>query len=154
MSDIRELERRITAALDRAARAMDGLSADSGEEGSGALAAELEAERVANRQLEERVRAIKEKQENTVARLEAEVSRLSKALRARDAEVQRMRAVNDDLRGSNARLREANAEGLADPELINSAMVTELETLREARAAERAEIDEILATLEPILREA
>ena len=153
MSDISDFERRITAALDRAAQALDQLSA-GGEGDTSALAAELEAERVANQQLEERVRAIKEKQETTVAGLEADVARLKEALSARDAEVQQIRAVNQELRTSNAALREANAQGIGEPDLVNSSMITELESLRAARAAERAEIEEILSTLEPVLKEA
>ena len=108
MNDISEFERRITAALDRAQQALEELSAGEGED-TAALAAELEAERVANQQLEERVRAIKDKQETMVAELEAEVSRLKEALKVRDGEVQSMRAVNENLRSSNAALREANA---------------------------------------------
>lgn len=155
MSDIAELERRITAALDRAAQAMDRLGAASPDAGDAeAMKAELEAERVANAQLEERVRAIKEKQETMVAGLEGEVARLKEAIRARDGEVQRMKAVNDELRASNAALRNANAQGLADPDLVNTAMVAELDGLRAERAAERAEIDEVLASLEPLLKEA
>ena len=152
MSDISDFERRITAALDRAAQALDQLNA--GEGGDAGLAAELEAERVANQQLEERVRAIKEKQETTVAALEDDVVRLKEALTSRDAEVQQMRSVNQELRESNAALREANAQGLAEPELVNSSMMSELESLRAARAAERADIEDILATLEPVLKEA
>lgn len=155
MSDIAELERRITAALDRASKALERLGAASGDSGDAeALRAELEAERVANQQLEERVRAIKDKQETMIARLEGEVSRLREALTARDGEVQRMRSVNDELRASNKALREANAKGLPDADMVNSAMVAELEGLRAQRAAERAEIDEVLATLEPLLKEA
>lgn len=153
MDDISEFERRITAALDRAAQALDRLGAGDGED-STALKAELEAERVANQQLEERVRAIKEKQETMVARLEQDVARLKDALKTRDAEVQQMRSVNEALRDSNASLREANAKGVGDADLVNSAMVTELESLRAARAADRSEIEEILATLEPVLKEA
>ncbi len=153
MDDISEYERRITAALDRAAQALDKLSAGEGGD-SQALKDELEAERVANQQLEERVRAIKETQEQTVKNLEASVSDLKKALAARDAEMQRLKGVNEELRKSNGALREANAEGVGDAELVNSAMVTEIESLRAARAAERAEIEEILATLEPVLKEA
>ena len=153
MSDISDFERRITAALDRAQQALEQLSAGEGGD-TAALTAELEAERVANQQLEERVRAIKEKQETTVAELEGEVARLQDALKARDGEVQSMRSVNDALRASNAALRDANAQGLAEPELVNAAMVTELDGLRAARAADRAEIEEILATLEPALKEA
>lgn len=153
MSDISDFERRITAALDRAQQALEQLNAGEGGD-TAALTAELEAERVANQQLEERVRAIKEKQETTVAGLEGEVARLQDALRKRDSEVQSMRSVNDALRASNTALREANAQGLAEPELVNASMVTELDGLRAARAAERAEIEEILATLEPALKEA
>ena len=155
MSDIEEFQRRIIGALDRAGQALDrlGVAAPDGAD-TASLAAELEAERVANAQLEERVRAIKDKQETKVARLEAEVETLRSALETRDAELRRMRSVNDELRSSNAALREANAEGLAEPHLVNSSMMSELEALRERRAADRAEIDEVLALLEPALKEA
>ena len=153
MEDISEYERRITAALDRAAQALDKLSAGEGGD-SAALKAELEAERVANQQLEERVRAIKETQEKTVSRLEAEVASLRTALSTRDAEVQQMRSVNEALRSSNGALRVANSKGVGDADLVNQALETELESLRKIRAAERAEIEDILATLEPVLKEA
>jgi chromosome segregation ATPase len=155
VSDIEEFQKRIIGALDRAGQALDSLngSANDGVD-SQALSAELEAERMANAQLEERVRAIKEKQETMVTRLEAEVTKLRGALETRDGEVQRMRSVNDELRASNRALREANAAGLAEPHLVNSAMMSELEALRERRAADRAELDEVLATLEPALKEA
>lgn len=153
MEDISEFERRITSALDRAAQALDKLGARDGGD-SEALRAELEAERVANQQLEERVRAIKETQERTVKSLEAKVAELSGALSMRDADLQQIKAVNENLRSSNGALREANAKGLGDSDLVNSALVTEIESLRAARATERAEIEDILKTLEPVLKEA
>ena len=48
----------------------------------------------------------------------------------------------------------ANAFSNAMFDAVNAAMVTEIESLRAARASERAEIEEILATLEPVLKEA
>ncbi|MEO9825428.1 MAG: hypothetical protein ABJF50_13510 [Paracoccaceae bacterium] len=153
MSDISDLERRITSALDRATKALEQLSAQSEEAGPD-LSAELEAERVANRQLEERVRAIKDKQETTVSALEREVADLKGALSARDGEVQQMRSVNAALRETNTALRDANAKGVGEPSLIDQAMSSELDSLRAARSAQQAEIEEILATLEPILKEA
>lgn len=157
MSDISELERRITAALDRAAQAMDRLgvvgASDDGVDAA-ALADELEAERVANAQLEERVRAIKEKQETMVAGLEAQVARLKGQVESRDGDLSRMRAVSEKLRQSNQTLREANASAVADPELVNASLQTEVEALRAAQSADRAEIDDILATLDPVLKEA
>ena len=154
MDDIAEFERRITAALDRAAQALDALGAGGDGEDVGELKAELEAERVANSQLEERVLAIKEKQEKMVARLETEVADLKAALTSKDTVLQQIRSVNEELRSSNEALRKANFKGVGDPGLVNASMVTELNSLRTARAADKAEIEEILATLEPVLREA
>lgn len=154
MSEIDEFQTRIIGALERAGRALDQLGVPTEGEDATALAAELEAERVANAQLEARVRAIKEKQETVVARLEADVASLRDALDRRDSTVQRMKAVNDELRASNQALREANASGMAEPDLVNQSLSTELAGLRERAATDRQELDEILATLDPILKEA
>lgn len=158
MNEIEEYERRITAALDRIGRALEARQGGGG--GATSLAEELEAERTANAQLEERVRAIKEKQETTVSALEATVEELSQevaslkdALADRDGGLQRMRRVNAELRRSNAALREANASALPDPHLVNTSMMAELEALRAAHAAGEAEFAEIAAVLEPILAE-
>ncbi|MDD9979026.1 MAG: hypothetical protein OXQ30_15080, partial [Boseongicola sp.] len=68
--------------------------------------------------------------------------------------VQRMRAVNSELRQSNQAMRDAISQGLADPHLVNRSMMSELESLRATRDADRAELDDILAALEPVLKEA
>ena len=149
MSDISELERRITSALDRIGIAAEAL----GVAGSQQLAEELSAEREANAQLEARVRAIKEKQETMVADLQDEVAALRDALTQTDADLQRLRSVNAELRDSNSALRKANSEGVADPDLVNTAMETEIEALRELNEANRAEIDRVLNELEPMLGE-
>ena len=149
MSDIAELESRVSRALDRISAAVARMPAGGGED----LAAALAAEREANAQLEARVAAIKERQETKVAGLEAEVRSLRAALLDRDGQLQRMRAVNEGLRQSNAALREANAAGLADAALVNAAMEAEVAALREGDAARRAEIDEILSWLEPLIEE-
>jgi len=156
MSEIEDYQQRITAALDRIGRALEA----RGQGVDGDLATELEAERTANAQLEERVRAIKEKQETTVAALEqtvedlnADVASLKEALADRDGTMQRMRSVNAELRRSNAALREANAAALPDAHLVNTSMMAELEALRAEQAAGAAEMAEIAAVLEPILEE-
>ena len=151
MSDGTELERRIHAALDRITAAADGLSADTG--GGEDLSAALEAERMANAQLEERVKAIKERQESLVGRLEQEVSELKDALAARDTAVRKVRQTNGKLRETNQALRAANARGVGDPDLINSALSAELDALRALQEQDRAELDEVLVSLEPITQE-
>jgi hypothetical protein len=153
MTDGSELERRIHAALDRIAAAADGLTAGGEATGGGDLTAALEAERAANAQLEERVLAIKQKQETVVGRLEREVTELKAALAVRDATVQKVRRMNGLLRKTNRALRAANAGSIADPNLVNSALEAELQALRALQEADRAELDEVLATLEPVVRE-
>ncbi len=151
MEPLDELEQRITTALERIASAGGGLSAGGGD--TAEMEAALEAERTANAQLEERVRAIKEKQETMVAALEAEVAELKTIVEKRDAEVQRIRRVNATLRTHTQELREANSAGLADAHLVNKAMASELEALRSAQETTQIELDDIIGALEPMLEE-
>ncbi len=154
MSDIAELEGRITAALDRIGQGLDGLApkqdAAVGEEVQ-QLRVALEEERVVNAQLEERVRAIREKQESTVTRLTEEVDRLRGLLEEGEAGGERLRKVNGELRRNNAALRDAVTQGLAEPHLVNKSMMAELEALRATQAADRTELDAVLAELAPLV---
>ncbi len=106
MSDITELERRVSAALSRIDRALDAMPGPAAEDP--ALHEALESERAANAQLMERVRAIKEKQEIILSALERKVAHLTasltphrailwqKAVNVIDSETNRM--LNDALR--------------------------------------------------------
>ena len=76
---------------------------------------------------------------------------LEAKLSALDGELQALRAANDQLRTANAALRAANAEGVGQPELINQGLEAELEGLRAARAADKAEVDAVIARLSPLL---
>ena len=152
MSDITELERRITGALDRIGAGLDRIGGSGGASKElTQLREALETERTANAQLEERVKAIRDRQEQTVSALEAEVARLREASGSHDSELQRLRRVNEQLRQNNQALREANAEGVGDAHLINTSMMTELDALRASRAADRAELDAVLGELKPML---
>jgi len=117
------------------------------------LQSELETEREVTAQLEERVRAIKVKQETRVAALERDLTEARAALQTLEPDRQRLKEVNGTLRDVNRALREANAAGLADAELVNVAMAAELEALRAARESDRAEIDTILGALAPLVAE-
>ncbi|UYV35818.1 hypothetical protein N4R57_12170 [Rhodobacteraceae bacterium D3-12] len=156
MSQVEELERRITAALDRIAKGIEPLGVASGnpeaEEELARARAELEDERLAGQQLEERVKALHEKQDNKIAALEAQTEEQAASMARLDGELQRLRAANEQLRSSNAALREANEKGVGEPHLINKAMLAELEGLRASRAADRAESAAILSALEPLLQ--
>ncbi|HQY43367.1 MAG TPA: hypothetical protein PK450_04235 [Paracoccaceae bacterium] len=166
MDDVTELERRIMYALERIGTAVDqwpeagfGSSAVAatpvGETSIelDVLKAELEAERSANAQLTERVRAIKDKQENMVSALERKAARLGEQLDQLGAELQRQRRLNADLTHVNQALSDAARGGLSDPSLLNQALSTEVEALRAARASEMAEVAEILSELKPLIGE-
>lgn len=153
MSNIDELQRRITAAMDRVAQGLDSIgTADTGPDPE--MVQALEDERTANAQLTERVQALKTKADEDLAGLRAQIEEAGTRMAQLDVEVQRMRHANTELTQACAALREANSEGLGDAHLINKAMLAELEGLRAARASDVAETDAILAALTPLLETA
>ena len=172
MSEIAELERRITAALDRIRRGLEDRPAPAPEpvaepepapapepveDLSGEVArleAELEEERTASAQLEERVRALKERQDGRIGKLEAEARAARDRAGALDAALDGLRQSNADLAAACEELRRAAAGGLPDEALVNRAMQAELESAQARQAADRAELDAILEELRPIVEEA
>lgn len=158
MNQITELERRIVAALARIDAGLDGIDLGGAKAGSGGgeqagLSEALEAERAANAQLNERVRAIRERQETTVAGLERKLERMTRQLDAQGIEMQRLKKTGVGLREALRALREAQEAGVAEPHLINKSMLAELESLRATRQAEVVEMTEILDELSPLIGE-
>lgn len=151
MSEISALESRITAALDRIRQGVDGLGGASAASDADALNAQLTEERTANAQLEERVKALKERQDTRIAELESRVEAQKMQVASLDAELQGLRASNADMREMNAQLREALAKGVAEPELVNRAMMAEVDALKAQRSADAGEVDAILAELKPLV---
>lgn len=135
------------AALERAA-AMGAALAGSDPAELARLREALDSERVANAQLSERVRAIREKQETTLSALEKRLATATKSLETAQTEVTRLKRANLDLAEANRALIEAGNDPA--PHLINRAMQAELEALRAARAEEAAELAEILGGLAPL----
>jgi hypothetical protein len=171
MQEITELERRITAALDRIGRGLDNLPvgaapvmmappppppppvvASGGE--LGALQAALEEERTAVAQLQERLKAVKDKELVIQSQLTEKIEKLTRQLDVQGLELQRMRKTSITLREQLRVLREAQAAGTAEPHLINKAMLAELDALRATRLSEMAELDELAAALDDHLTEA
>ncbi|WP_299414613.1 hypothetical protein [uncultured Sulfitobacter sp.] len=150
MSDIVELQRRITAAMDQVAFGLDKLGAASSGPDEDTLR-QLEEERTANAQLQERVRALRTKSEGEMASLRTKVEEGEARMAQLDIELQRVRRANAQLTDACAALREANTDGVGEPHLINKAMLAELEGLRAARAADVAEASVILASLQPLV---
>jgi len=160
MSNIAEFESRITAALERIGSGLDALSQSpdqalsepqvDSEEMAG-LSEALEAEKMANAQLQERVNAIKEKQETSVQDMQVKIEELTAKLSNQEVEGRKLKQVNSQLNESNEALSKANEEGVGDAHLINKAMQTELESLRATRKADLSELETIMGELKPIL---
>lgn len=180
MNEIAELERRIAYAMERIAKGVEALDrvaapvtpdpvmevsapapapapapepVDNSAE-IAALRAELEEERLANAQLEERVRVLKRRQEVQAANLQTEQATTREKLSQLDQELTRLRKANDQLQVSNDALRAANESGLSEPHLVNTSMMSELEAMRAARQADRAEAEAIKVALMPLLSDA
>lgn len=83
-----------------------------------------------------------------------ELARQNDALVQLDAELQELRMANEELRASNTALREANAQSLGDAGLINASMEAEIQGLRAAQASDQAQVNAVLAKLEPLLANA
>lgn len=160
MQDITELERRITSALERIGAGVDRLAAQPRPVGGNgaaagsdtALRAQLEEEKSLTAQLQARLRMVRDREPK--GDLQDKIDRLTQQLDVQGLELQRMRRTNAALREQLSALRAAQAGSVTEPQLINKAMAAELDALRALRLTEMAEMDEILAALEPHLTEA
>lgn len=130
MQDIVELERRITAAMERIGAGLDRRAGQAGGQGGAEeiarLTEALDEERMANAQLNERVRVLHERA--TQGASEADEG-LQAQLAAQADEIATLRRV----------LAEAGKE---------------IASLRAARAAEAAELAEVVAALDPLVKDA
>lgn len=167
MSDIAELERRITAALERISRGLDAtpvapqtdapdLAAKDAEIArlTAALAEEKAVSAKLAAQMVELQRAPREKAPLPPAAIDDRIDRMTRQLDVQGLELQRMRKTAVALREQLRVTREALAAGLPEPQLINKAMLAELEALRATRLTEMAEIDGIISELTPLIEEA
>lgn len=161
MSQIEELERRITAAMDRISKGVAAISSTPVEpvapaepaapvvdpEEMIALKAALDDERTVTAQLEERIKSLREKDDAKAAERDTLAAKSREMMEKLDGEMQRMRAANEQLRSSNDALRAANEAGVGEPHLINKAMLAELEALRAGRAVDAAEAGAIMGAI-------
>lgn len=151
MTEIAELERRITAALERIGRGIDRTAPAATPVATGVPApdaglADLIAARDAAQSDAAAARAEAE-------RLQAAVALLTRQLDAHGLDMQRMRKTVIQLRETLRGLREAQAAALADPALVNTALIAELEALRTERHADLIEMEAIIAELKPLTAE-
>lgn len=174
MTEIAELERRITAALERIGRGLEAMSAnpvvaeapdaaiapvldvvpDTRDADIARLQAALDAERATVAQLQDRLRASRDKDGVVQSQQDSKVDRMTRQLDVQGLELQRMRKTAITLREQLRAMRQAQANGVTEAQLINKAMLAELEALRSTRLSEMAEMDDIIAELTPMITEA
>lgn len=163
MQNIAELERRITAALERIGRGVEGLSAPAPvdltpsamlpESDFALLNEALDEEKMLNAQLKERLRAVRDKEEAEKASLAAEVARLGSLSIGQKAEIA---ALHESLASAEAELADlrSRAVGVDAAEPSYQALLAEVEALRATRQSEAAELSEIILALNPLIEEA
>ena len=161
MPTIAELERRITAALDRIGQGLDRMPAGGGATGPAAAPGEataaleeaLETERGAVAQLAERLRAVKDREAKAKGDLESQISDLTETRDQQGLELQRLRKTVGQLRDTLTAQNEATRAGVSEPQVINKSLLAELEALRAQRRSESAEMEAILTALSPLIEE-
>jgi|TARA_R100000049_G_C1890019_1_gene43416 chromosome segregation ATPase len=170
MTQIDELQSRIARALDRIALGVDHLAPPAplpepaaaplpedappppAGEDLEQLTAALDEERMANAQLEARVKLLHARlADGADAGLREQIAVQRDTMAELDGALQRLRQANDMLRRSHEDMRAALEAGVGEPHLVNQAMLAELESLRAERDAERVEARAVLGALEPLL---
>ncbi|MEL7257250.1 MAG: hypothetical protein AAFN80_05315 [Pseudomonadota bacterium] len=151
MSEIEEYQRRISAALDRIGQQLEARSDTGDGQATAELQQALEDEKLANEQLEERVKSLKDAKEAVMAELDQVRTQSTQALAKLDRQLQSLRQANEQLRQNNTALRIANSEGVGEAHLINKSMMAELESLRASRDADRAETDAVMTELQALI---
>ncbi len=150
-------EARLAAALDRIEAGLGRLAAAdalaAAEAEVARLNARLDAEKSAQEQLAARVTELREKQERTVATLEARLVALQDRASEQMAEIGRLTQVNAALRATSRALREAAEAGVLDAGHINRALEAEVAALHAVQAADRRELDAIIGELAPLLED-
>lgn len=116
----------------------------------GQLQADLEEERTANAQLNQRVMQIRKRHEERIEEFQGDVA--AAEARADEAEkaLAKLRRASEDMRQV---LAEIDVAAAPDAHLINRAMMAELEALRAERSADAAEIADIMTALAPLVEE-
>jgi len=151
MSQIDALQARITAALDRITKGLEAREDAPDPEETAKLRQQLEDATTANARLEEQVTDLRDTVAARDTALAAAEAARGESLVKLDTDLQALRAANQQLRDTNRALRETHAAGVAEPQLINTSLEAELEGLRATRAADRAEVETVLAELARVI---
>ena len=155
MHEIEELQRRITAALDRIGTGVEAVEAPAGASGTGAEAGDLETaledERRAAAQLRDRLEAMKASHDRELDEARSALEQAKALLSEVEEDRNRLKAANEALGEAARSLRDATGDGVSDADLVNNAALAELDALKTMRASDRAELDALMRLLAPTI---
>lgn len=148
MHEIGELQRRITAALDRIGTGVDAIAAPRDTSRSGAEAGDLEAaledERRVASELRDRLATMEARHGRALAEAQALLSEM-------EQDRNRLKAANEALGEAARSLRDASANGGSGADLVNTAALAEIDALKSMRVSDRAELDALMRLLAPVV---
>lgn len=165
MSEITDLERRLSAALDRIGRGVEAqrsrlAAAQQGDapvaEPAGdaaALRSELDKAEAEIAELTSTNATLRRRLRTLNQALERKLETLTEQNDARAIDLQRLRRANLQLVEANRALLAAQAEAGADPVAVNRGMMAELEALRAERRAEAHDLDSVMGELDRLVTE-
>lgn len=163
MSDINASERRLIAALDRIdysidvsrARRVEAAqlleSAQAAALADDGLQARLSEAQLENESLSADMARLHQRQAEAIEAAQAQLAEANARLTGAGREAARLAAANEDLAAANRALV-ASAAGEGDAvAAVRRALEAEIESLRAARAAEIAQMEDVLTALEKLL---
>ncbi|MCA8883803.1 MAG: hypothetical protein KDA50_08680 [Rhodobacteraceae bacterium] len=150
-AEIDALKADLQAASAEAARLQQELTNERAQ--TGAVVRQAEGDRAALETAKAELTALKSSDRLGAVQSSGRAEDLQARVGMLESIVGQLQMANAQLRQNNELLRAAHANGGADPALINDSLTAELESLKAARAADRAEIDSVLAALQPLIEE-
>jgi chromosome segregation ATPase len=114
---------------------------------------EIDTARAANAQLSESIAELREKEGKSDEQLEKRALKLQDHANMQARDLARLRRANAELRATIRAMREAAAAGEISGDTLNDALRVELDATLAQQAADRSELDAILAELTPLIQE-
>ncbi len=145
---------RVHGELDQAKRDLEASRAEAGDRAE--LQEQVDALKRAAASRDAELASLRDAlaaRESDAERAAADAERMREALETQTSVTHQIKRSNGELRATLRTLREAHSAGLTDAHLVNQALLTEIEALRVAHDTDRAEMDEILSAMEPIMKE-
>lgn len=150
-AELAALKAELEAATSHIATLQNDLEEERGQ--SSALVQQAQDDRAALQAAQAELTALKAADRLATVKANTVVEEMQERVGGLEAVLGQLQGANAQLRQNNALLREAQLQGGGDAALLNDSLTAEIESLKAAREADRAEIDSVLAALQPLIEE-